>query len=88
MPLQSPATGDREWTRDVQEGAMTKPQSRRWLGIREFADELGVPMSTAYKWSAAGVRSGRFPRHTKLPNGCIRIRRDWLDAWLADHEAS
>lgn len=51
-------------------------------------DELGVSISTAYKWSAAGARSGRFRRHTKLPNGAIRIRRDWLDAWLADHEAS
>ena len=58
----------------------------RWLSVEQFCEELDVPLSTAYKWSAAGTRSGRFPRYTKLPNGRIRIRRDWLDAWLADRE--
>jgi predicted DNA-binding transcriptional regulator AlpA len=60
---------------------------RRWLTVREFADELGVSISTAYKWSAAGAGSGRFPRHTKLPNGSIRIRRDWLDDWMTHHDS-
>ena len=59
-----------------------------WLSIEQFCEELGVPLSTAYKWSAAGTRTGRFPRHTKLPNGRIRIRREWLDAWLADREVN
>ena len=60
---------------------------RRWLTVREFADELGVSISTAYKWSAAGTNSGRFPRHTKLPNGSIRIHRDWLDDWMTHHDS-
>lgn len=51
-------------------------------------EELDIPLSTAYKWSATSTRAGRFPRHTKLPNGRIRIRRDWLDAWLADREVT
>ena len=61
---------------------------RRWLTVRQFADELGVSISTAYKWSAAGTTSGRFPRHTKLPNGSIRIRRDWLDDWMTHHDTA
>jgi excisionase family DNA binding protein len=65
---------------------MHRDQDRRWLTVREFADELGVSISTVYKWSAAGTRTGRFPRHTKLPNGSIRIRRDWLDDWMAHHD--
>ena len=47
-----------------------------------------MSISTAYKWSAAGAASGRFPRHTKLPNGSIRIRRDWLDDWMAHHDTA
>ena len=58
--------------------------SSRWLTVREFADELGVSISTAYKWSAAGTASGRFPRHT-TPNRSIRIRRDWLDDRMTHH---
>jgi excisionase family DNA binding protein len=67
---------------------MHRDQDRRWLTVREFADELGVSISTAYKWSAAGTASGRFPRHTKLPNGSIRIRRDWLDDWMTHHDTA
>ena len=67
---------------------MPYDRSRRWLTVRQFADELGVSISTAYKWSAAGTTSGRFPRHTKLPNGSIRIRRDWLDDWMAHHDTA
>ena len=63
-------------------------EGRRWLTVRQFADELGVSISTAYKWSAAGTNSGRFPRHTKLPNGSIRIRRDWLDDWMTHHDST
>lgn len=66
---------------------MHRDQGRRWLTVREFADEVGVSISTAYKWSAAGTHSGRFPRHTKLPNGSIRIRRDWLDDWMTHHDS-
>lgn len=67
---------------------MHRDHDRRWLTVRDFADELGVSISTAYKWSAAGAASGRFPRHTKLPNGSIRIRRDWLDDWMTHHDTA
>lgn len=53
-----------------------------WMSMEDFCAELGVSPSTAYKWSAAGPRSGRFPRFRKLPNGSIRIRRDWFEEWL------
>lgn len=53
-----------------------------WLTLRDFCEELRVPVSTAYKWCAAGSDSGRFPRFCRLPNGSIRIRREWLDQWL------
>lgn len=55
---------------------------RDWISMEGFCAELGIAPSTAYKWSAAGPRSGRFPRFRKLPNGSIRIRRDWLEEWL------
>ncbi len=60
------------------------PQSsaRRWMTMDDFCQELGISPSTAYKWSAAGPRRGKFPRYRKLPNGSIRIRRDWFDEWL------
>jgi predicted DNA-binding transcriptional regulator AlpA len=55
---------------------------RDWMSINDFCEELGVAMSTAYKWSAAGAASGRFPRYRRLPNGSIRIRRDWFEEWV------
>jgi len=54
----------------------------QWLTIEDLSAELGISLSTAYKWSAAGPGSGRFPRCRKLPNGSIRIRRDWFEAWM------
>lgn len=54
----------------------------QWMTMDDFCTELGVASSTAYKWSASGPRSRRFPRFRKLPNGSIRIRRDWFDEWL------
>jgi predicted DNA-binding transcriptional regulator AlpA len=53
-----------------------------WLSLEDFCEELGVPRSTAYKWCAAGPASGKFPRCRRLPNGKLRIRRDWLEEWL------
>lgn len=60
----------------------TNLPERDWMSMEDFCGELGIAPSTAYKWSAAGPRSGRFPRFRKLPNGSIRIRRDWLEEWL------
>lgn len=52
----------------------------RWLSIRQIAADLGVSTSTAYKWSARGTPW--FPRHIRLHNGDIRVRRDWYETWL------
>ena len=57
---------------------------RRWLSIRQIAADLGVSVSTAYKWSARG--SPWFPRSIRLHNGDIRVRRDWYELWLAELE--
>jgi predicted DNA-binding transcriptional regulator AlpA len=53
-----------------------------WLSLEDFCEELEVPRSTAYKWCAGGPASGKFPRCRKLPNGRVRIRRDWLEEWV------
>ncbi len=54
----------------------------QWMSVEDLCIELGIAASTAYKWAAAGPASGRFPRYRKLPNGSIRIRRDWFDEWV------
>lgn len=60
------------------------PARRRseWLSMEDFCAELGVSRFTAYKWSSAGPESGKFPSYRRLPNGTIRIRRDWFEEWL------
>jgi hypothetical protein len=42
----------------------------RWLSIRQIAGDLGVSSSTAYKWSAPGMRSHR----TNGPSHLLRRR--------------
>ena len=59
--------------------------SPRWLSIRDIASDLGVSVYTAYKWSARG--GPWFPRSIRLRNGDIRVRRDWYEQWLAEHES-
>lgn len=65
-----------------QSGFVATAPASSWMSMEDFCRELGVASSTAYKWSAAGTRSGKFPRFRRLPNGSIRIRRDWFEAWL------
>lgn len=55
-----------------------------WMTFDEFCAEVRVSKDTAYKWSAAGPRSGKFPKCRRLPNGSIRIRRDWFEAWIEE----
>ncbi len=59
--------------------------NRRWITIREIADDLVVSTSTAYKWSARG--SPWFPQAIRLRNGDVRVRRDWYEAWLDEQES-
>jgi predicted site-specific integrase-resolvase len=49
-----------------------------WLSMDNVCLELGVNRSTMDLWRS----SGRAPRFTKLPNGQLRVRREWLDEWL------
>lgn len=45
-----------------------------------IADDLGVSLSTVYKWSSRGQPD--FPRAIRLRNGDLRVRRDWYETWL------
>ncbi|AIJ20648.1 MULTISPECIES: helix-turn-helix transcriptional regulator [Pseudonocardiaceae] len=56
----------------------------RFLTLKAFCEELQVAKSTFYDWCA----KGRAPRHIKLPNGEIRIRRSDLEAWLESREVA
>jgi predicted DNA-binding transcriptional regulator AlpA len=70
------------------QGPLARDEARlspRWLSIRDIAADLGVSASTAYKWSARG--EPWFPRSIRLRNGDIRVRRDWYEQWLAEHES-
>jgi predicted DNA-binding transcriptional regulator AlpA len=58
--------------------------SRRWMTIREIADDLVVSTSTAYKWSARGWPW--FPKAIRLRKGDVRVRRDWYEEWLGEQE--
>lgn len=54
--------------------------SGRWLSIRDIAADLGISLSTAYKWSARG--QPYFPRVIRLRNREVRVRWDWYEDWL------
>lgn len=55
--------------------------SRRWLSVKDIAEDLGVSLHTVYKWSARGQPD--FPRAVRLANGGLRVRVDWYETWLA-----
>lgn len=50
---------------------------RLLLRVREVAQTLGIPVSTAYRLAA----KGDLPT-IRLPNGTIRIRYRDLEAWI------
>jgi predicted DNA-binding transcriptional regulator AlpA len=56
--------------------------ARTFLTLDEFLDELDVPRSTFFRWKATGTA----PRHYKMPNRQIRIRRIDLESWLSARE--
>ena len=51
-----------------------------WLTVAEVCDELKVARSTCEKWR----QKGDAPRAVRLPNGQLRVRREWLDEWIED----
>ena len=57
-----------------------------WLTVEDICEALKISRCTWDKWR----RDGRTPRCKKLPNGHLRIRRDWFDAWCEaeEHEAA
>lgn len=57
---------------------MTTPPATRTLTLVEALAELRMSRAAFYRLRARG----RAPRHLKLPNGQIRIRRTDLDAWF------
>ncbi|MFG3024719.1 helix-turn-helix transcriptional regulator [Streptomyces sp. NPDC048254] len=59
---------------------MTTPTKadRQTLKLGEALAEIGVSRAAFYRMRARG----QAPRHLKLPNGQIRIRRTDLDAWF------
>ncbi|MET7911521.1 helix-turn-helix domain-containing protein [Streptomyces avermitilis] len=52
------------------------------LTISEVVEEIGVPVSTFYRWRQ--LRKG--PKAIKLPNGAVRIRRSEFERWIASLE--
>lgn len=53
-------------------------QRSRWLTVDEVCTELRIARSTWEKWRQKNAG----PKVVKLPNGQLRIHRDWLDAWI------
>jgi predicted DNA-binding transcriptional regulator AlpA len=56
--------------------------ARDFLTLDEFLAELEIPRSTFFRWKATGVA----PRHYKMPNRQIRIRRTDFETWLSARE--
>lgn len=53
-------------------------QRSRLLTVDEVCTELRIARSTWEKWRQKDAG----PKVVKLPNGQLRIRRDWLEAWI------
>jgi excisionase family DNA binding protein len=52
------------------------------LTIDEAAAYLAIPKATLYTWRTRRVGFG--PRAVKM-GGCLRYRREDLDAWIVEH---
>ena len=72
-----------QWRKGTHMARPADIEARGWMSINDLCQELGITRDTAYKWSSAGTESGRFPEFRKLPNGQIRIRRDWFEEWVS-----
>jgi excisionase family DNA binding protein len=51
-----------------------------WITPREAALYLGVHVETIYDACAAGGL-----KHSRLGRRTIRLKREWLDAWVNEH---
>jgi excisionase family DNA binding protein len=56
------------------------PADDRWLSAKEAAAVLGVSTRTLYQFCRTGEL--RHARITMNPNGVMRFRRAWLDAFM------
>ncbi len=56
----------------------------RTLTLAEALAELRMSRAAFYRMRARG----KAPRHLKLPNGQIRVRRSDLDAWFENCEVT
>jgi predicted DNA-binding transcriptional regulator AlpA len=56
--------------------------THNFLTLDEFLEEMSVPRSTFFRWKAIG----QAPRHYKMPNRQIRIRRTEFESWLSARE--
>ena len=72
-----------QWRKGPDMARRTNIEPHGWMSINDLCEELNITRDTAYKWSSAGAESGRFPQFRKLPNGQIRIRRDWFEDWVS-----
>lgn len=56
----------------------TRAKSSNLMTLQEVYDELGISKSTWNDWK----NKGRAPKHFKLPNGQVRVRRADYERWL------
>ena len=55
-----------------------------YLTVAEVLERLTISRSTWQHW----LVTGRGPQVRRLPNGQLRCREDWLEAWLDDLPAA
>jgi hypothetical protein len=58
--------------------ALRSRSTSRWLKVQDILADLEIHRRTWQRWRELG----RTPRCKRLPNGELRIRRDWYEAWL------
>lgn len=59
---------------------LSPPTTSPWLTVEQCLRELAVPRSTWEKWRQRNVA----PPAKRLPNGQLRVHRDWLDTWISN----
>lgn len=57
---------------------LPRPADAPWLSPKEAGAYVGLGVDSIYDACAS-----RGLRHVKLGHSTIRIRREWLDAWMA-----